>query len=113
MATAQSGQIRTTSFSIATGTTTTPVAAVAGASIVVVHAVFSLTGTVSFSAKFQDGAAIALSGTFDTTGIFPLTGRRTAPIMSTSNGQSLQIVTTTGGTVSMQGVINYYLDTSG
>jgi len=106
----QAGQIRTASISIATGTTTTLVSAVAGFSIVVLHAVFSLTGTVSFSAKFQDGTPTAISGTFDTAGIFPLTGKRNAPVMSTANGQSLQVVTVTGGTVSMQGIVVYVLD---
>lgn len=108
----QIGVIRTANFDISTGTTTTPVAAVTGYSIVVIHAFFSFTFTTSGTAKFQDGAGTALSGTVDVAGIYAWEGRRQTPIMSTAQGQSLQIVTTTGGTISMHGFIVYRLDTA-
>jgi len=78
-------------------TNTTLIAAVAGKSIVVLNACFTISGTAP-AATFRSGASTLITGAF--TGptavgsalMCPLNGSRLSPLFSTAKGESLDVV---------------------
>jgi hypothetical protein len=80
--------------------------AVADASIEVIHACFSLSGS-GVIATFKDSDGTALTGAFDAAGIYRLLGGRLRPKFSTPNGKGLDLAVVNG---SLRGFLVYRLN---
>jgi hypothetical protein len=93
--------------------TGTIIAAVAGKSIVVLSACFSLSGTAP-TVAFRSGASTLLTGVITGTAaaggsiVCPFVGSRLNPVFSTNKGESLDVVIT--GTTLIAGCITYSLE---